>query len=35
VFKRFLAATKLAAEIGGEVLLDTETYVAATASRRQ
>jgi hypothetical protein len=31
VFKRFLAATKLAAEIGG----DTETYVAATASRRQ
>jgi probable HAF family extracellular repeat protein len=33
VFKRFLAATKLAAEIGGEVLLDTETYVAARSAQ--
>jgi hypothetical protein len=35
VFERFLAATALDAEIGGEVPLDTGTYVAATSSRRQ
>jgi SAM-dependent methyltransferase len=34
VFKRYLPAAALAAEIGGEVLLETKTFVVAAASRQ-